>query len=103
MSSARASVDGLGAVAGLGDDLEVGRCVEHEAQAVADDRVVVGEQDPGLERDGHRPSPSTGTSSRTSVPGLDASGSPGCPPTSSARSRIPAMPAVVDVRWRGIP
>ena len=45
-SSRSAGLDRLGAVAGLGDDGEVGLGVEHHAQAAAHHRVVVGEQDP---------------------------------------------------------
>ena len=56
-SVASASSHRLGAVAGLGDHRQVGLGVEHHAQAAADHRVVVGEQDPRLQRDGH-PSPS---------------------------------------------
>ena len=52
ISSRSAELDGLGAVAGLGDDLEVGLGVEHHPQPAADERVVVGEQDARLQRDG---------------------------------------------------
>ena len=45
-------LDGLVAVAGFGDDLQVGLGVEDDAQAAQDDRVVVGDQDARLER-GH--------------------------------------------------
>ena len=44
--------DGLGAVAGLGDDLQVRFAVEDEPDAAADQRVVVGEQDAGLLQSG---------------------------------------------------
>jgi hypothetical protein len=42
-------------VAGLGDDLESGLAVEQHAQALADDRVVVGEHKRGsiVPRGGH--------------------------------------------------
>ena len=55
---ARGGVDGGLAVAGLGDDLDVVLEVEERAQALAHDRVVVGEQD----------ADHAGTSSRTVVP-----------------------------------
>ena len=44
------------AVSGLGQHLEVGLSVEHEPQAAAHDRVIVGQQDAGLQRS-HRASP----------------------------------------------
>ena len=47
---AQRALDRLGAVAGLGDDLEVGLGVEDEPQPVAHDGVVVGEQDAGGQR-----------------------------------------------------
>ena len=46
-------LDSLRAIAGFGDHLQVRRRVEHHAEAVADDLMVVGEQDPCLERNGH--------------------------------------------------
>ena len=63
------ALDRLGAVGGLGDDLEVGlarRCTL--PQAGAHDRVVVGDEDPRDERDRHQARCSAGTSSRTSTP-----------------------------------
>ena len=86
----------LGAVARLGHHLEVGGRVEHHAQAVAHDRVVVGEQDARLERDGHRApaSASAGTLRRTRVPSPGRDSIESSPPTSRARSRMPAMPAL---------
>ena len=62
----KGALDRLGAVAGLGHDLQVGLRVEHQAQAAADDRVVVREQDLGLQRDHGRPP--IGRSSATSTP-----------------------------------
>ena len=56
--------DSLRAVAGLGDDVEVGLGGEDAPHAVADDGVVVGHEDPRLHRRGHR----AGTSRRTRVP-----------------------------------
>ena len=53
MSSARRALDGLGAVGGLGDDLEVGLGVDHVLDAVSDQRVVVGDEDPADERGRH--------------------------------------------------
>ena len=43
----QAALDGLGAVADLRHDAQVGLAFEDETQAAADDRVVVGEHDPG--------------------------------------------------------
>ncbi len=42
-----AELDGLDAVARLGDDLQVGCGVKDHSQPASDDRVVIGEQDPG--------------------------------------------------------
>ena len=41
-------LDGLGAVAGLGDHHQVGLAVQDQPQPAAHQRVVVGQQDPGL-------------------------------------------------------
>src|SRR5919201_866742 len=84
-------LDRLGAVLGLGDDLEVGLGVEHLLQTGADDRMVVGDEDPGDERDRHQALPA-GTSSRTSTPPSRPRFTASAPPTSTARSRIPRMP-----------
>ena len=46
-------LDGLVAVGRLGDDLEVGLGVEHHAQSAQDDRMVVGDEDAGLQRGRH--------------------------------------------------
>src|SRR5207249_1738909 len=83
-------LDGLDAVLGFGDDLEVRLAVEKQLQPGADDPVVVRNHDP------HSPSPSVmsrGTSSLTLVPlpGLESNSS--LPPTSRARSRMPDMPS----------
>ena len=78
----RRRLDGLGPVARLGDDRQVGLAVEDQAQAAADERVVVGQQDAG----GH-----DGTSSRTSVPPPDR------PSICSAAAMVPT--AVEVVRW----
>ena len=67
-------LDGLGAVARLGDDLEVRLAVEDQPHAAADEGVVVGEQDAGLAGPGGGVGHGqalpfrTGTSRRTSVP-----------------------------------
>ena len=84
------AVDGLRSVAGLRDDLEVGLLVEHEAEPAQDDRVVVGEQDAALQRDGHQAS--TGTRRTTSVPPASAGPIDNSAPMSIARSRMPRMP-----------
>ena len=80
--------DGLRAVGGLGDDLEVGLRVEDAAHAVADDRVVVGHEHAGLQRRGH----GAGTTRRTRVPACGERPILRLPWTSSARWRIPVMP-----------
>ena len=54
----------FGAVARLRDDLEVGLAVDHQPQPAADHGVVVGDQDPGDQRDRH----DAGSSTTTSVP-----------------------------------
>src|SRR5579884_410581 len=81
----------FGPIRGFGDDLEVGLGVEDALQAGADDRVVVGDQDPRDERDRHQGS-AAGTSSRTSAPPPLAVLTASAPPTRSARSRIPRKP-----------
>ena len=48
------ALDRLGAVAGLRDHAQVRLALEHEPQPAADDGVVVGEHDPGVEVSGHR-------------------------------------------------
>ena len=82
------ALDGLGAVAGLGDDAQVRLALEHEPQAAADDGVVVGEHDPGMEVSGH-----VGGSSRvTRAPPSGLASSRSVAPISTARSRIPRTP-----------
>ena len=93
MSPCERTLDRLGAVGRLGDDLEVRLGVEDHLQPVAHERMVVGDEDPCDEGDRHRLSPPPpGTSSRTSTPpsgpGLIAT----APPTINARSRMPRKP-----------
>ena len=85
---AQAALDGLDPVAGLGHDGQVGLGLEHHPQPAAHDGVVVGEQDPGRQWDGHR-------SSLTSVPRSGSARTRRRPPASSARSRIPPTPPSV--------
>jgi hypothetical protein len=73
--------DRLGAGGRLAGHLEVGRALEHVAQAVADHRVVVGDQQP----DGHRTS---SASSGATTGGASATGSAG---TAPASGRLTAM------------
>ena len=47
----QSQLDRLGAVPGLGDDLQVGLGVKDELESAADERVVVGQEDPRLEGD----------------------------------------------------
>src|SRR6185437_12757175 len=84
-------LDGFGSVLGLGGDLHVRLRVDHLREAGADDRVVVGDEDAGHERDRHQPSPA-GTSSLTSTPPSLPCLTASAPPTSRARSRIPRSP-----------
>ena len=76
-------LDGLGAVAGLGDDGQVRLALEHEPQTAAHDGVVVGEQDAGLQVHSSRVT-------RAPPRGLLAIRS--VAPISTARSRIPRTP-----------
>src|SRR5581483_9887220 len=89
----------FGAVLGFGHDLQVRLRVEDLPQPGADDRVVVGDQDPCDQRDAHQlatPTRSTasvaGTSSRTSTPPPAACLIASAPPTSTDRSRMPRRP-----------
>jgi hypothetical protein len=91
----RAALPQLLALFDLVDDTEICRGVEDVAQPVADDRVVVGEEDSGDEGDAH-PSSVLGTCRRTSVPRPLARPIEMLAPTSSARSRMPRRP--LDVR-----
>src|SRR5262249_19017019 len=75
----------LGAVGGLGYDLDVRLAFEQQAETGADDPVVVGDQDL------HR-ADSPGTIKRTVVPAPGRDSIVSSPPTSSARSRMPAIP-----------
>ena len=76
--------DGLRAVLGLGDDLDVDLVVEDPAQAGPHERVVVGDQD----SDGHQGG--TWSLIRCRVPSAGRTSSRA--PISRARSRIPRMP-----------
>src|SRR4029078_12317897 len=75
---------GLGAVSGLGDELEIGGLIEHHAQPLAHDIMVVCQQDPRLKRNGHARSSSIGIVSRTSVPWPATDASESILPTTSA-------------------
>src|SRR3954447_11561649 len=83
------SLHGLGSVAGLRDDLEVRLCVEDELQATTHDRVVVGEEDLRLQRHGND---GRGPTNWPSVPSPGPERILRDPPTSIARSRMPARP-----------
>ena len=50
-TQAARELDRLGAVGRLADDLELGVAREHAAQAVADDRVVVDDEEPDRRHD----------------------------------------------------
>ena len=91
MSSLQRALDGLDAVGDLGDDLEVGRRVEHHAQPAPHDVVVVGEQDPGLQRRAHAAGPTRHDEPHLG-PALRGCATEQRPPTSSARSCMPPSP-----------
>jgi hypothetical protein len=50
---AECEVDGFRPVCGFGDHLKVWFGVDHVLESLADEGVVVGDEDPGHERDGH--------------------------------------------------
>ena len=75
-------LEGLDAVAGLGDDLHVGLAVDQQLHAATDDPVVIGDQDP-------HDAPMV---SSMVVPSPGAEKTFRRPPTSSARSRMPETP-----------
>src|SRR3954453_19414186 len=85
------ALNGRGAVVDLVDDAEVGLGVEEVAQPVAHDRVIVGQEDAGDERDAHSSS-LLGTCRRTSVPRPLARPIEMFAPTSRARYRMPRSP-----------
>ena len=60
MSSRERVLDGLVAVGGLGDDLEIGLGVEHHPQPAQDDRMVVGDEDARLQWGRHVSFPGRG-------------------------------------------
>ena len=49
--SVRDELERLGAIRGLADDLEIGIAGEHAADAVANDRMVVDDQEPDRAHD----------------------------------------------------
>ena len=93
-------LDGLLAVGGLADDVDAD-VLEQHPQALAEDRVVVGDDDPqpsrssttlrGTGRAGTRPLPS-GSRAVTRVPCSGLAPISSEPPTSAARSRMEASP-----------
>ena len=88
-SVASAAADGLDAVPGLGDDDEVGLGIDQQAQALPNDMVIVGQQDPGGRCLAHC---SLGTVSVTSTPLPGRFSIVSVAPMSIARSRMPRMP-----------
>src|SRR5690606_695799 len=93
-------LDRLRPVARLGDDGQVRLVVEDQAQTPTDEGVVVAEQNrgrrAGLGVRRHRTPTSAagyGTSRRTSVPPFSPLDMEKSAPMSSARSRMPRMPA----------
>ena len=75
---------GLPKIACLGDDLDVVLGLQHVAEARADDRVVVDDED----ADRH----ATGTSTESVVPEPGEDSTSSRPSTSAMRSRIPSRP-----------
>ena len=93
-SGCAAELDRLGAVAGLGDHLEIGFRVEHHPQAASDDRVIVDQQDARLERGHERArAPSALRVSTTLQPPSAFVPTCSLAPINAARSRIPRIPA----------
>ena len=80
---------GLSYVAGLGDDVEVVLLLEQQAQARADDGVVVDDEDADL---GFRLAHKTGTSATIVVPPSGCDSTRSSPSISPSRSRMPTSP-----------
>src|SRR5262249_27333417 len=81
-------VDRLGSVAGFTDDVDVRVSVEDHAEAVADERLVVAEQD----ADRHSGTDATGSRATTRKPPESIRSAWTVPPKAAARSRIPIRP-----------
>src|SRR6185437_15992023 len=79
--------DRLLAVRGLGDDLDVVFRLEQRPDATADQRLVVGEQEP--DRNGAR----AGGSARTRKPPASRGPAGSWPPSAETRSRMPTRPS----------
>ena len=86
-------LDRLGAVARLGDHVEVGLGVEDHAQAAADDGVVVGEQDAGVERHGHADAAAARRAAPRCRAGATARSPAGRRPASRARASRGCRPS----------
>ena len=86
-------LDRLGAVTGLGHDLEVGLGVEHQPQPAADQRMVVGQKDPRLQRRHTLAVTRSGLDRQvTSHPPPAVVAISSLAPINAARSRIPRIP-----------
>ena len=81
------NLDGLGAVGGRADDLQVGLGVQDRGESVADHLLVVGD-----DRAGHRSAPGVGRLAHTRSPPSGDGSVTRVPPRKAARSRIPARP-----------
>ena len=79
----RQRLDRLAAVGRLADDGHVGLGVDHELEAVADQRLVVGDEDADHD---------AGIAARTSKPPSGRGPASSVPPRGSTRSRIPVSP-----------
>ena len=79
-------VDRLDSVAASADDLDVGLGVEDQAEAVADERLIVGEQD------GDHCAPRSAARAWTVQPSLGRRPVRESPPQSATRSRMPTSP-----------
>src|SRR5207249_8451629 len=97
-------LDGLLAVGGRAHDLHPRIFVEEPGKAVAEERLVVGDDDAGDPRFDRHESDSRGTVSRTFVPRGELS-TLRPPPLSVARSRMPTIPKREAWRfgWAGKP
>src|SRR5439155_16385216 len=82
------SFDRRGSVARLADHLEVGLRLEDHAEAGADERLVVDDQD----LDGHQAGSSMGRRACTENPPAGSRPARSWPPKSATRSRIPMRP-----------
>ena len=88
-------VEGLGAVGGLADDVEVGIAGEHAAEAVADHRMVVDDHQPDRAHGAgaaDEPAAIAGTRADSAVPPPGSDSIASDPATRATRWRMPLRP-----------